>query len=319
MGGLARGFAQLFKQGSKRFGNAIDNFLLDKEARKAISDEVGKKFQPFIDRVSAGEKRKATNITELDKKLAESKKALQDARADWQQKYNAALADAKNQKQTEISDYDAKLQAYKDALDQANTSKQGILDQLSDQEAKFDQSRTVFIDVNTGKRYIFNPVSGKYDDLGTIYQGLNSKDQLKLVSRLQNYETRLFDPNSGNKVINAFDNYGSNAYKGKSEFDNYLQRLEGQNAVALRNADNQVNKANADLNSWNSNNTRPKDWDDNVDLQPFNQTYEQTNGKLPNKYTFNGQTYSKEADLDKAYQDALKAKQKRKDLYSRVA
>ena len=319
MGGLARGFAQLFKQGSKRFGNAIDNFLLDAEARKAISDEVGKKFQPFIDRANTAASRRATNIKDLGNKLAESKKALQEAKDKWQQDYDAALATAKNQKQAEIDNYNKQLQAYKDALDQANTSKQGILDQLSDQEAKFDQSRTVFIDVNTGKRYIFNPISGKYDDLGTIYQGLNSKDQLKLVSRLQNYETRLFDPNSGNKVINAFDNYGSNAYKGNNEFDNYLQRLEGQNAVALRNADNQVNKANADLNSWNSNNTRPKDWDDATDSKAFKKTYEQTNGKSPNEYSFNGQTYSKEADLDAAYQKALAREQNKQNLYHKKA
>lgn len=318
MGGLANGFAKLFKQGGKRIGNAIDNFWLDAEARKAISDEVEKKFQPFIDRANTAASRRATNITELNKKLTESKKALQDAKDQWQQNYNTALTDAKNQRQAEISAYDTKLQGYQDALDAANKSKQGILDQLSDQEAKVDQSRTVFIDVNTGNRYIFNPISGKYDDLDTIYKNLKPKHQRKFSSEIQNYETRLFDPNSGNKIINAFDNYGSSSYKSKPEFDNYLQGLEGQNAVALRDADRQITKANDDLTAWKKN-TRPTDWDDAVDLKPFKKTYKQTNGTLPKEYSFNGKTYSKEADLDKAYRDALSAEQARQNLYSKVA
>lgn len=319
MSWLGNGLSQLFKQGRKRIGNAIDNFLLDAEARKAIEDEVGKKFQPFIDRANRAESRRATNITELDKKLTESKKALQDAKDKWQQDYDAALADAKNQRQIEISDYDTKLQGYQDALNAANKGKQDILDQLYDQEAKFDQLRTLFIDVNTGNRYIFNPRTGKYDKLDTYYQRLKPKDQQKFDSKIQNYETRLFDPNSGNKVINAFDNYGSNSYKNKTEFDSYLQRLEGQNAAALRNADRQITKANDDLTKWSTNNTKPKDWDDNVDLKQFKTGYKQTNGKSPTEYSFNGQTYSKEADLDKAYKDALNAEQTRQNLYSKVA
>ena len=319
MSWLSNGLSQLFKQGRKRFGNAIDNFWLDAEARKAIEDEVGKKFKPFIDRANRAESRRAANIKDLDKKLTESKDNWQKARDQWQQDYDAALATAKNQRQTEISDYDAKLQGYQNALDQAKASKQSILDQLSDKEAKFDQSRTLFIDVNTGDRYIFNPRTGKYDKLDTYYQGLNPKAQLKLDSKIQNYETRLFDPNSGNKIINAFDNYGSNSYKGKNEFDNYLQRLEGQNAAALRDADRQITQADSSLNNWQSANKRPTDWDDNVDLKPFKTGYEQTNGKSPTKYSFNGQTYSKESDLNKAYQDALSTEQTRKNFDSKVA
>lgn len=307
MSWLGNGLAQLFKQGRKRFGNAIDNFLLDAEARKAISDEVGKKFQPVIERALRGESRKANNITELDKKLAESKKALQDAKKDWQDKYNTALADARNQRQTEIDNYDAELKRYQDALDQANTNKQSILDQLSDQEAKFDQSRTVFIDVNNGKRYIFNPRTGGYDELETYYQGLKPKAQRKLDSKIQNYETRLFDPNSGNKVINVFEN---NSYKGKNEFDNYLQRLNGQNAATLRDADSQINKADTQLKSW-QNKGAPKA----LDEQTFKTGYEQTNGKLPKGYSFNGQTYSNKSELDKAYQDALSAEQNGQQIY----
>ena len=322
MSGLSNGLAQLFKQGGKRIGNAIDNFWLDAEARKAISDEVGKKFQPKIDRFNTAASRRATNITELDKKLAQSKQDLQDAQKAWQDNYNNALATAKNQRQTEINDYDTQLQAYQDALNQAKASRQGILDQLYDQEAKFDQSRTVFIDVNTGKRYIFNPISGGYDDLGTIYQGLKPKAQQKLDSRIQNYETRLFDLNSSNKVINAFDNYGSNAYKGKSAFDNYLQRLEGQNAAAFRNADRQITKANNDLATWQNANKKPTDWDDtpnSIDIQQFESNFTGKNGKLPKEYSFNGKTYSKEADLDAAYKKALNHAQDKRNYFNTKA
>ena len=308
MSGLVNGLAQLFKQGRKHIGKAIDNFWVDAEARKAINDEVRKKFKPFIDHAHAAETKRADTIKELGDKLNESKANWQKAQDQWQQNYDAALATAKNQRQTEIGDYDAKLQGYQDALNAANTGKRDILDQLSDQEAKFDQSRTVFIDVNTGDRYIFNPSTGKYDSLDTYYQVLKPKARRKLDNKIQNYENRLFDPNSGNKVINAFDNYGSNAYKGKPEFDNYLQRLEGQNAAALRDADRQINQATTDLANWNSK-TKPSAWDDVTDSNAFKKTYEQTNGSLPTDYTFNGQTYSKEADLIDAYNKALKHEQ----------
>ena len=310
MGGLANGLAQLFKQGSKRIGNAIDNFWLDAEARKAISDEVGKKFQPKIDRFNTAASRRATNITELDKKLTESKTNWQKARDQWQQDYDAALATAKNQRQTEISDYNAKLQGYQDDLATAQAGKQDILDQLSDQEAKFDQSRTVFIDVNTGDRYIFNPSTGNYDSLAIYYKGLKPKDQRKLTNKIQNYETRLFDPSSGNKVINVFEN---NNYKGINEFDNYLQRLKGQNAAALRNADRQINQANTRLNAWKS-----KGAPSAFDEKTFKTGYKQTNAK-PSEYSFNGQTYSKEADLDAAYQKALNHAQKKRDYFNTKA
>ena len=317
MGGLANGFAQLFKQGSKRFGNAIDNFWLDAEARKAIEDEVRKKFQPKIDRFNTAASRRATNITELDKKLAQSKQDLQAAKDKWQQDYDDALADAKNQRQAEIDNFDKQLQGYQDTLTQANKGRQDIIDQLYDQEAKFDQSRTVFIDVNTGDRYIFNPRNGTYDKLDTYYKGLKQKEQRKLDSKIQQYETRLFDPNSGNKVINAFDNYGSNGYIGKPEFDNYLQRLEGQNATALRNANRQISQATNDLNTWKKK-TRPSAWSVN-ESNKFKNTYEQTNGELPKEYSFNGQTYSKETDLDAAYQKALGHAQKKRDDFNKKA
>ena len=322
MSGLSNGLAQLFKQGRKRIGNAIDNFWLDAEARKAISDEVGKKFQPMIDRYNTAASRRATNITELDKKLAQSKQDLQDAQKDWRDKYNTALADAKNQRQTEITDYDTKLQGYQGALDQANKGRQDILDQLFDQEAKFDQLRTIFIDVKTGNRYIFNPVSGKYDDLSTIYTSLKPKNQQKFSSKIQNYETRLVDLNSGNKVINAFDETDKNSYGNFSAFNNYLKMREGQNSALIRNfrdADNQVNKANTDLSNWKSANKKPNAWDNNTDLKPFSINYEKANGKLPKEYSFNGQTYKNEKDLDAAYQNALNHAQDRQYHFNKKA
>ena len=322
MSGLGNGLAQLFKAGRKRFGNAIDNFWLDAEAKKAIEDEVGKKFQPFIDRANTAASRRATNIKDLGDKLAESKKDLQDARDKWQQDYDAALAAAKNQRQTDINNYDAELKRYTDALDAAQVDKQNILDQLYAQEAKFDQLRTLFIDVNTGKRYIFDPILGKYKKLDTIYQGLSPKNKLKLDSRIQNYETRLFDPTSGNKVINAFDKNGSNTYKGKYEFDNYLQGLEGQNAAALRNADKQIKQASDELNAWKHNNSRPADWDDTPnsnDLKQFESNFTSKNGNLPSEYSFNGKTYGKESNLNKDYQKALNHAQERQNYFNTKA
>ena len=323
MSGLANGFYNLFKQGGKRIGKAIDNFWLVAEARKAIEDEVGKKFQPFIDRANRAESRRATNITELDKKLTESKKALQDAKNKWQQDYDAALAGAKNQRQTEISAYDTKLQGYQDALNQANKSRQDIVDQLKNSEINFDPYKTIYTDVNTGDRYILNQLTGEYNNITKFYKNKNStpRDIQKLRKFIQGFDDRLFDKKSGDKLINVFDEADKNAYSKFNAFNNYLKTREGQNSALLRdlrNADNQYTKANNDLTNWQAANTKPSAWDDNVDLKSFKAGYKKTNSK-PNEYSFNGQTYSKEADLDKAYRDVLNAEQDRRNLYSRVA
>ena len=314
MSGLANGFYNLFKQGGKRIGNAIDNFWLDAESRKAISDEVGKKFKPFIDRANTAASRRATNITELDKKLTESKKALQDAQKDWQDKYNTALADARNQRQTEINNYDTELKKYQDVLGVAKKDKQDIVDKLYQQEATYTPNNTIYIDVNTGDKYLKHPITGEYKNITTIFNNASKEQQRKINSYMQGFEERLFD-SSSKKVINAFDENISKTYYGKNAiFDNYLDRVKAPQYTAFKDADRQIRSANNDLTTWKAKG-RPKD----LDEQTFSTNYEQANGKLPSEYSFNGQTYTKEADLDKAYQEALKAKQTRKDLYSKVA
>ena len=323
MSGLGNGLARLFQAGRKRIGNAIDNFWLDAEAQKAISDEVENKFKPFIDRANRAESRRANNITELDKKLAESKANWQKARDQWQQDYDTALATAKNQRQTDIDSYDNQLKAYQDALNQANKGKQDIVDQLKNSEINFDPYKTIYTDVNTGERYILNRFTGEYDNITKFYKSKNStsRDIQNLNKLTQDFEDRLFDKKSGNKLINVFDETDKNNYSKYGAFNNYLKMREGQNSTLLRNfrdADNQVTKANTDLTNWQKN-TKPSAWDDKVDLKPFKTNYNKTNGKLPSEYSFNGQTYTKEADLDQAYQKALSAEQDRKDLYNKVA
>ena len=310
MGGLARGFANLFKQGSKRFGNYIDNFLLDAEARKAISDEVVKKFQPMIDRVSAGEKRKATNITELGNKLAESKKALQDAQANWQQKYNAELAAAKSQRQTEIDNYNNQLQGYQGALDAANKGRQDIVDKLYQQEATYNPYKTIYTDVNTGDKYLIHPVTGEYRNITTTFKNANKEQQRKIRRYMQDFEERLFDSNS-KKVINAFDENISNNYYGKNAiFDSYLDRVKAPQYTAFRDADRQIKQAGTQLNSWQGKGA-PKA----LDEQTFKTGYEKINGNSPTEYSFNGQTYKSASDLDSAYQKALAREQNKQNLY----
>lgn len=314
MSGLSNGLAQLFKQGSKRFGNAIDNFWLDAEARKAISDEVGNKFKPFIDRANRAESRRATNITELDKKLAQSKQDLQDAQKAWQDKYNTALADARNQRQTEINDYDAELKKYQGVLDAAEKGKQDIVDKLYQQEATYTPNKTIYIDVNTGEKYLKHPVTGKYENITTIFQNAPKEQQRKISSYMKNFEERLFDSKS-KKVINAFDANISNNYHGKNAiFDSYLDRVKAPQYIALRDADRQINQAGAELNAW-----QKKGAPSTLDETQFKTDYDKANGNLPSEYSFNGQTYKSKADLDQAYQDALSAQQTRKDLYSKVA
>ena len=310
MGGLANGLAQLFKQGSKRFGNAIDNFWLDAEARKAIEDEVVKKFQPAIDRALKGESRKANNITELGNKLAESKKALQDAKDQWQQKYDAALATAKNQRQTEINDYDAELRRYQDALDQANQGRQDIVDKLYQQEATYTPNQTIYTDINTGDKYLKHPITGEYKNITTLFKNAPKEKQKAIRKYMQGFEERLFDSNS-KKVINVFDENISNNYHGKNAiFDNYLDRVEAPQYTAFKDADNQIKQADTQLKSW-QNKGAPKALDEHT----FKNDYEKTNGKLPKEYTFNDQTYSKQTDLDRAYQNALSAEQNGQQIY----
>ena len=325
MSWLSNGLSGLFKQGRKYFGNAIDNFWLDAEARKAISDEVGKKFQPFIDRANRAESRRATNITELDKKLTQSKQDLQDAQKAWQDRYNTALADARNQRQTEISNYDAKLQGYQGARDATSRDRQSVLNQLYDSETIHDPYSTVYIDVNTGDKYILNRFTNKYESITNLYKKLNSRDVRNLTKSIQGFEDRLFDKKSGNKLINVFNETDRNNYGNLGTFNNYLKIREGQNSALLRDfrdADNKFTKADMDLTNWQNANKRPSDWDDTQnsnDLKQFNSNFTSKNGQLPKEYTFNGQTYKKEKELNKAYQDALSAEQAKKDFDSKAA
>ena len=316
MSGLSNGLAQLFKQGRKRIGNAIDNFWLDAEARKAIEDEVGKKFQPKIDRFIRSKNKRADTIKELGDKLAESKTNWQKAQEQWKQDYNNALAGAKNQRQKDIDNYDTQLQAYQEALKQARASRQDIVDQLQDSEAIVDPNKTLYIDITDGKRYILDPTTGTYKTPRAYYKNLSSQ---ALDKRIRDYETRLFDSRS-NIVINPFDEANQSLYKGQNKnFDGYLNMKENQNSNLIRNlrdADNQVTKAGNELTNWQSK-TKPSAWDDVNDSNTFRKTYEKTNGKLPKKYTFNGQTYTKEADLDKNYQAALAHLQKRENYFNK--
>ena len=320
MSGLSNGLAQLFKQGRKRISNAIDNYLLDAEAQKAISDEVGKKFQPKIELVDRARSKRATNLTELDRNLAQSKQDFQKAQDAWNQKYATDLAAAKAQRQTEISDYDTKLQGYQDALDAANRDRQSILDQLQDSEVNFDPYKTIYTDVNTGNRYILNRITGEYDNITKFYKSKNStlKDVQNLAKRTQGFEDRLFDKKSGNKLINVFDETDKNSYGKFGAFNRYLKMREGQNSALIRNfrnADNQVNKANTDLSVWKGSTNKPQAWDDttsgNNDLTKFETNFKANNGDLPTTYRFNGHDYADATELDKAYQDAIANAQKR--------
>ena len=326
MSGLSSGLVNLFKAGRKRFGNAIDNFLVDADAKKAIEDEVISKFKPEIERFIRSKTKRADTIKELGDKLNESKANWQKAQDQWKQDYDAALADAKNQRQAEIDNYDTQLQGYRDALDTASRDRQSVLDQLSDQEAIHDPYRTIYTDVNTGYKYILNRFTNEYDNITKYYKSKNStsRDIQKLTKLTQGFEDRLFDKKLGNKLINVFDETDKNNYRNYGAFNSYLKTREGQNSALLRNfrdADNQYTKANNDLTNWQNVNTKPSAWDDTPnsnDLKQFKTNYKKINSK-PNGYSFNGQTYSKEADLDKAYRDALSAEQARQDLYSKVA
>ena len=315
MGGLANGLAQLFKAGRKRIGNAIDNYLLDAEARKAIEDEVISKFKPQIELIERARSKRAANLTELDKNLAQSKQDFQKAQDAWNQKYATELAAAKAQRQTEISDYDTKLHGYQNVLDNAKQNKQSIIDQLYDFERGYDKNKTIFTDVKTGENYIYDPNSGGYKNLSTYRGSLGKKGKKAFDKRLQNPEYRLFDKDSGN-LINPFDKQVSKTYKGQNNnFDDYLNMREGQNATLLRDADNKVNKARSDLSAWKSNHNKPQAWDDttpgNNDLTKFKTNFQANNGNLPTTYRFNGHDYANATELDKAYQDAITNAQKR--------
>ena len=322
MSGLSRGLAHLFKQGRKRIGNAIDNFWVDAEARKAIEDEVGKKFQPFIDRANTAASRRATNITELGNKLAESKKALQDAKDAWNQKYATELAAAKAQRQTEISDYDTKLQGYQDALDAANKGRQDIVDKLYQQEATYNPNNTIYTDITTGEKYLKHPITGEYKNITAIFKNASTKQRRQLSQYMKGFEERLFDSNS-KKVINAFDENISNKYHGQNAiFDSYLDRIKAPQYTALRDADRQITQADTKLNTWQSANKKPTDWDDtpnSSDLKQFESNFTGKNGNLPSEYSFNGKTYKSKTKLDQAYQKALNHAQTKQNYFNTKA
>ena len=320
MSGIGRGFAQLFKAGRQRIGNAIDNYLLDPEAKKAIEDEVRKKFQSRITNANGFESKRATNITELQKQLDESKKNWQEAKDQWQQKYDSALADAKTQRQIDINDYNTKLQMYNNALANAKQGRQNIIDQLSQQEAIYTPTRTKYIDVNSGEVYLLNPISNQYENITQLLKNASSKQRKKLSQYMKDFDERLLDTSSGTpKVINAFDEATSKIYRGKNNiFDTYLGRVGAPKKIDLRDADNQIIKARSDLTAWKKTN-KPQAWDDSIDLQSFKQNFKNKYGSIPNKYNFKGQKYTKESDLDQAYSKELTHLQNSQDHFKKHA
>lgn len=317
--GLGSGLVNLFKSWGKGIGNAADHVWLGADAQKAIRDEVTKKFQPKIDRVHTAESKRADNIKDLDAKVNQSKKDLADAKKAWKDKYDNALADAKNQRQADIDAYKTQLQGYQDALANAKAGRQSILDQLKYNEANYNPYKTIFTDVNTGTRYVFNPSIGKYEELSTFYNKLKSKDQRAFDNNIQSYDNRLFDVNT-NRVINAFDESNKKLYKGYSIFDNYYpNKISPQDAVALRDAENQITRARGDLNNWQKQpQSKLQAWNDKVDLNQFDADFRKNNVE-PTEYSFNGQNYLKEADLNKAYQKALNHAQTKRDYFKTKA
>lgn len=304
MSGLGNGFAQLFKGWGRGIGNAVDNFLLGADARKAISDEVGKKFQPMIDRAQRYESKRAANIKDLDNKLTQSKKDLVDAQKAWQDKYDAALASAKTKRQTDIADYDAQSKAYQDALDKANASRQSIFDKLADDEDNYDPSHTMFTDVKTGDKYLVHPVTGEYKNITQIFKSATQTQKRRISRYIKGFDERLLDTSSGTpKVINAFDEATQQLYHNNNTFNNYLGRVQSSHNADIRNAEKQIQQAWNDSADWTANNlNRPQAWDASVEKQ-FTQDFKKNNAKPT--YSFNGQNYSKESDLDKAYNEAL--------------
>ena len=306
MGGLAsslgRGFSQLFKGWGRGISNAADNFLLDKEARKAISDEVEKKFKHRIELANRAESGRAANIKDLDQKLTQSKADLKAAQDKWQQDYDSALAGAKAQRQKDISDYDTQLKTYQGAADSAKQGRRSILDQLAQQEATYTPTKTKYIDVNTGNLYLLHPVTGEYKNITQIFKSASQKQQRDILNYMKDFDERLIDTSSGTpKVINAFDEATSNFYKSKNNniFDSYVDRVGASRRIDLRDADNQITKANKDLSSW-----KKQGQPETLDETSFKTDYEKTNS-LPSEYSFNGQIYKDATELDKAYKQAV--------------
>lgn len=316
MSSLGRGLVSLFKSWGKGIGNAADKVLLDAEARKAISDEVEKKFQPKIDLARRAESRRANNIKDLGDKLAQSKKDLADAQKAWQDKYNDALADAKAQRQTDIDNYNAQSKKYQDALDTANASRQSIFDKLADDEDNYDRFHTIFTDINTGERFILNRLSGQRESLTKAYKRATPKEIRNLTKAIQGYDNRLYDSNL-DKVINVFDESNPESYSNNKWFNEYYRNKISTHNADIRDAEKQIQQAWNDSTNWTANNLNPpKAWDDSVE-KLFTKDFKKNNAKPT--YSFNGQNYSREADLDKAYKDALAHEQKIQSLDSRGA
>ena len=323
MSSLGNGLVGLFKQWGKGIGKAADNFLLNADARKAISDEVISKYKPRIELARRAESRRADNIKDLGDKLNESKNNWQKAQDKWQQDYDSALAGAKAQRQTDIADYNTKLQGYQEAVANAKAGKKSIFDKLADDEDNFDQFHTIFTDVNTGERFIYNRLSGERVSLTKAYKRATPKEVRDLNKATQGYDNRLIDidPKSNNiKVINAFDKSNTNYYKGNDIFNRYYSNKISAHNADIRDAENQITRAKGDLNSWKKQ-TQPQAWDDSTnstDLSNFEKNFKANNAQ-PTEYSFNGQTYANATELDKAYNKALAHEQALQDSFSKSA
>ena len=313
---LGHGFSQLFKGWGRGISNAADNFLLNAEARKAINDEVVKKFKPRIDLARGYESKRAANIKDLGDKLNESKANWQKAQDQWQDKYDTELAAAKNQRQTDIDNYNAQSKAYQEALDKANASRQGIFEKLADDEDNYDKFHTIFTDINNGERFILNHLTGERVSLTKAYKRATPKEVRSLTKAIHDYDNRLYDSKS-DKVINVFDESNPESYSKSKWFNEYYRNKISTHNADIRDAEKQIQQAWNDSTNWTANNLNPpKAWDDSIERQ-FTKDFKKNNAKPT--YSFNGQNYKDATALDKAYKDALAHEQSRKDIANRTA
>ena len=302
--GIVNGLKQIWKATKNNTKNGLDHFWLREEGQKAIRDEVEKKFQPMIDKARGYESKRAANIKELNDKYNASIDELKKKQDTWNTNYNFARDSKKQEMDNALADWNRKSSDNNSKLIQARKDKE---DYINNYMSDLNYDNTVFIDTS-GNSFIIDPING-FKQVPVNKNWLNKH---------KSYDTK-FIGNDG-KLVNLFDDNSVDSFikalNPNSHVFNYI--ISKKNSVRNTKEYKQLDDTVQNLETENAKykaTSAPEQFDESK----FEQDYKKTNGKSPTDYIFNGQTYSKEAALDKAYQDALAYEQKKQGFDSKIA
>lgn len=303
--GIVNGLKQIWKATKNNTKNGLDHFWLGEEGQKAIRDEVEKKYKDSLSRVQTVKDAKAANIKELDDKYKASIDELQKKQDTWNTNYNSARDSKKQEMDKALANWNKESSDINSNLIQAKKARE---DYINNYMSDLNYDNTVFIDTS-GNSFRIDPINN-FNRVSVDTKWLNKH---------KSYDTK-FIGNDG-KLVNLFDDNSvdsfTQALDPKSQVLNYIisKKNSVRNTKEYKQLDDAVQNLETESAKYNLAST-PEHFDESK----FKKGYQNTNGKMPNSYEFNGASYNNKTRLDSAHDNAIQLlKDRSRDLNKRYS